>query len=63
MSDVWVANVRVLRSSTLGISRWRAWNYDGTVSVRLDGADGADVTVVAHRAHPEERRSDDFTAS
>jgi hypothetical protein len=34
--------------------------YDGNVNARPAGGDGAVVTVVAHRAHHEERRPDNF---
>ena len=35
-------------------------DYNGNVTVRLAGVDGAVVTVVANRAHHEERRPDDL---
>ena len=40
---------------TIAANRFR-----GNVNVRLAGADGALVTIVAHRAHHEEGRPDDF---
>jgi hypothetical protein len=58
--DVWVANddgseivrARDIASATL--------DYDGNVTVRLAGGDGAVVTVAGHRAHLDERRPGDF---
>jgi hypothetical protein len=58
--DVWVANddgseivrARDIASATL--------DYDGNVTVRLVGGDGAVVTVAGHRAHHDEHRPGDF---
>jgi hypothetical protein len=35
-------------------------DYDGNVTVRLAGGDGAVVTIVGHRAHHDEHRPDEF---
>ena len=58
--DVWVAHDdgseivrgRDIASATL--------DYDGNVTVRLAGGDGAVVTVAGHRSHREEHRPGDF---
>jgi len=34
--------------------------YDGNVTVRFTGTDGAIVTIPGHRTHHEEHRPDDF---
>ncbi len=60
MTDVWIANdegtelvrARDITAVTL--------DYNGNVTVRLVGADGAVVTLVAHRAHHEEHRPGDL---
>ena len=60
MTGVWVANddgTEIVRARDISVA---SLDYDGNVNVRLAGADGAVVTVVAHRAHHEERRPDDF---
>src|SRR5690348_5622200 len=60
MTSVWVANdegTEIVRARDISVA---SLDYDGNVNVRLAGADGAVVTVVAHRAHREERRPDDF---
>jgi hypothetical protein len=59
VTDVWVANddgTEIVRARDISVA---SLDYDGNVNVRLAGADGAVVTV-AHRAHREERRPDDF---
>ncbi|HJZ29198.1 MAG TPA: hypothetical protein VJ370_23195 [Streptosporangiaceae bacterium] len=60
MTDVWVANdegTEIIRARDIAMA---SLDYNGNVIVRLVGAEGAVVTVVAHRAHQEERRPDDF---
>jgi hypothetical protein len=60
MTDVWVANdqgTEIVRAQDIAVV---SLDYNGNVNVRLAGVDGAVVTVVAHRAHHEERRPDDF---
>ena len=60
MSDIWVANdegTEIVRGRDIAVA---SLDYNGNVSVRLAGAEGAVVTVVAHRANHEERRPDDF---
>jgi len=60
MADVWIANdagTEIIRARDItGVSL----DYDGNVTVRLDGGDGGAVTVAGHRAHHEEHRPDDF---
>ena len=59
-TDVWVANdegTEMVRArDIMGVSL----DYDGNVTVRLTGADGAVVTIAGHRTHHEEHRPDDF---
>lgn len=60
MTGVWVANddgTEIVRARDISVA---SLDYDGNVNVRLAVADGAVVIVVAHRAHREERRPDDF---
>jgi len=60
MTGVRVANddgTEIVRARDISVA---SLDYDGNVNVRLPGADGAVMTVVAHRAHREERRPDDF---
>jgi hypothetical protein len=60
MTDVWVANdegSEIVRARDIAVA---SLDYNGNVNVRLAGPDGAVVTVVAHRAHHEERRPDEF---
>jgi hypothetical protein len=60
VTDVWVANddgTEIIRARDIAVA---SLDYDGNVNVRLAGGDGAVVTVVAHRAHPGERRPGDF---
>ncbi len=60
MTDVWVANdqgTEVVRARDIAVV---SLDYNGNVNVQLAGVDGVTVTVVAHRAHHEERRPDDF---
>ena len=60
MTDVWVANdegTEIVRARDITVA---SLDYNGNVNVRLAGADGAVVTVVAHRAHHEECRPDDL---
>ena len=60
VTDVWVANdegTEIVRARDIaGVSL----DYDGNVTVRLTGGDGAVVTIAGHRAHHEEHRPDDF---
>ena len=63
MTDVWVANdegTEIIRARDIAMA---SLDYNGNVTVRLAGADGAVVTVVAHRAHQEESRPTTFTVS
>jgi hypothetical protein len=60
VTDVWVANdqgTEIVRARDIAAA---SQDYDGNVSVRLAGADGAVVTVVGHRVHHEEHWPDDF---
>jgi hypothetical protein len=60
MTDVWVANdqgTEIIRARDIAVT---SLDYNGNVTVRLAGADGAVVTVVANRAHHEERRPGDL---
>jgi hypothetical protein len=60
MTDVWVANdegTEIIRARDIAGA---SLDYDGNVTVRLTGADGAVVTIAGHRAHHEEHRPDDF---
>ena len=60
MTDVWVANdegTEIIRARDIAGA---SLDYDGNVTVRLTGADGAVVTIAGHRAHHEETRPDDF---
>ena len=60
VTDVWVANddgteiVRARDVAVIGL------DYDGNVTVRLGGGDGAVVTIAGRRAHHDEHRPDDF---
>jgi hypothetical protein len=60
VKDVWVANdegTEIIRARDIvGASL----DYDGNVTVRLTGGDGAVVTIAGHRTHHEEHRPDDF---
>ena len=60
VTDVWVANdegTEIVRARDIvGASL----DYDGNVTVRMTGADGAVVTIAGHRTHQEEHRPDDF---
>jgi len=63
VTDVWVANdegTEIIRARDIAGA---SLDYDGNVTVRLTGADGADgavVTIAGHRAHHEENRPDEF---
>jgi hypothetical protein len=60
VTDVWVANddgTELVRARDIVVANL---DYDGNVKVRLAGADGAVVTIVAHRAHHEEHRPGDL---
>ena len=60
MTDVWVVNddgSEIVRARDIAVS---CLDYDGNVTVRLAGANGAVVKIAGHRAHLDERRPDDF---
>jgi hypothetical protein len=60
VTDVWIANdegTEIVRARDITAA---SLDYNGNVNVRLAGADGTVVTVVAHRAHHEECRPDDL---
>ena len=59
-TDVWVANdegTEIIRARDIGGA---SLDYDGNVTVRLAGADGAIVTIAGHRTRHEEHRPGDF---
>ena len=59
-TDVWVANdegTEIIRARDIAGA---SLDYDGNVTVRLTGADGAVVTVAGHRMHHEGHRPGDF---
>jgi hypothetical protein len=59
-TDVWVANdegTEIVRARDIAAA---SLDYDGNVTVRLTGADGAVVTIAGHRTHHEQQRPDDF---
>jgi len=58
--DVWIANdegTELVRARDVALV---TLDYNGNVTARLVGADGAVVTLVAHRAHHEEHRPGDL---
>src|SRR3974390_3234525 len=60
VTNVWVANdegTELIRARDIAVANL---DYNGNVKVRLASADGAVVTVVAHRAHHEEHRPGDL---
>ena len=60
MTDVWIANDQgneLVRARDIAVA---TLDYNGNVTVRLAGANGAVVTLVAHRAHHEECRPGDL---
>jgi hypothetical protein len=60
VTGVWVANddgTEIVRARDIAVA---SLDYDGNVNARLAVADGAVVTDVAHQAHREERRPDEF---
>ena len=60
VTDVWVANdegTEIVRARDIAGARL---DYDGTVTVRLTGPDGAVVTIAGHKTGHEEHRPDDF---
>jgi hypothetical protein len=60
VTDVWVANdegTELVRARDIVAANL---DYDGNVTVRLTGGDGAIVTIAGHRTHHEEHRPDDF---
>jgi hypothetical protein len=60
VADVWIANdegTEIIRARDIAGA---SLDYDGNVTVRLTGGDGAIVTVAGHRAHHEEHRPADF---
>jgi hypothetical protein len=59
VTDVWVANdegTEIVRARDMAGA---SLDYDGNVTVRLTGADGAVVTIVGHRTR-QQHRPDDF---
>jgi hypothetical protein len=60
VTDVWIANdegTELVRARDIAVA---TLDYNGNVTVRLAGGDGALVTLVAHRAHQEEHRPGDL---
>jgi hypothetical protein len=60
VTDVWVANdegTEIVRAREIACA---SLDYDGNVTVRLTGADGAVVTIAGHRTRHEEHRPEDF---
>jgi hypothetical protein len=60
VTDIWIANdegTELVRARDIAVA---SLDYDGNVTVRLASADGPIVTLVAHRAHREERRPGDL---
>ncbi len=60
VTDVWVANdegTEIIRARDIAGA---SLDYDGNVTVRLTGGDGAVVTIAGHRTHHVEHRPDDF---
>jgi hypothetical protein len=60
ITDVWVENdegTEIVRARDIAAV---SLDYDGNVTVRLTGADGAVVTIAGHRTHHEEHRPGDF---
>ena len=60
MTDVWIANdegTELVRARDIGMA---TLDYNGNVTVRLAGAAGPVVTLVARRAHHEEHRPGDL---
>jgi hypothetical protein len=60
VTDVWIADdegTELVRARDIAVA---TLDYNGNVTVRLAGADGAVVTLVLHRAHHEEHRPGDL---
>jgi hypothetical protein len=60
VTDVWIANdegTELVRARDIAVA---TLDYNGNVTVRLAGADGTVVTLVAHRAHHQEHRPGDL---
>ena len=60
MTDAWITNdegTELIRARDITAA---TLDYNGNVTVRLAGASGAVVTLVAHRAHHEECRPGDL---
>jgi len=60
VTDVWIANdegTELIRARDIAMA---TLDYNGNVTVRLAGADGSVVTLVAHRAHHGEHRPGDL---
>jgi hypothetical protein len=58
--NVWVANdegSEIIRAREIAGA---SLDYDGNVTVRLTGGDGAAVTIAGHRTHHQGSRPDDF---
>jgi hypothetical protein len=59
VTDVWIANdegTQIIRARDIVAA---SLDYEGNVTVRLTGGDGAVVTIVGHRTH-QQHRPDDF---
>jgi hypothetical protein len=57
---VWIANdegTELVRARDVAVA---TLDYNGNVTVRLAGADGTVVMLIAHRAHHEEHRPADL---
>jgi hypothetical protein len=60
VTDVWIANdegTELVRARDIMVA---TLDYNGNVTVRLAGADGPVLTLVAHRAHHEEHQPGDL---
>jgi hypothetical protein len=60
VTDVWIVNddgSEIVRARDVAVA---SLDYDGSITVRLVGGDGAVVTIVGNRAHHDEHRPDDF---
>jgi hypothetical protein len=60
VTDAWVVNddgTEIVRARDIVVA---GLDYDGNVTVRLAGGDGAVVTIAGHRTHHDEHRPDDF---
>jgi hypothetical protein len=60
VTDVWVVNdngSEIVRARDIAVA---SLDYDGRVTVRLTGGEGAVVTIAGHRAYHDEHRPDDL---